>query len=111
MNPNKPPEDEPLDALLQEWKVKPPLPPRFNEQVWQRIERSEIAPAISLATAFANWIGISLSRPALAAAYAIVLLAIGSGLGWSQARQETMRVTSDLGARYAQAVDPYQAKP
>lgn len=113
MKTNKPNDDAPLDALLQEWKVKPSLPPRFNEQVWRRIERAETAPApsVSLATVFANWIATMLPRPALATAYVAVLLAIGAGVGWSQARHETARVTSDLSARYAQAVDPYQTNP
>lgn len=113
MKTNKPNDDAPLDALLQEWKVKPSLPPRFNEQVWRRIERAETAPApsVSLATVFANWIATMLPRPALATAYVAVLLVIGAGVGWSQARQETARVSSDLSARYVQAVDPYQANP
>ncbi len=113
MKTNKPNDDAPLDALLQEWKVKPSLPPRFNEQVWRRIEHAETAPApsVSLATVFANWIATMLPRPALATAYVAVLLAIGAGVGWSQARHETARVTSDLSARYAQAVDPYQTNP
>ena len=113
MKTNKPNDDAPLDTLLHEWKVKPSLPPRFNEQVWRRIERAETAPArsVSLATVFANWIGTMLPRPALATAYVAVLLVIGASAGWSQARQETARVTSDLSARYAQAVDPYQANP
>ena len=113
MKTNKPNDDAPLDALLQEWKVKSSLPPRFNEQVWRRIERAETAPvpSVSLATVFANWIATMLPRPALATAYVTVLLAIGASVGWSQARQETARVSSDLSARYAQAVDPYQANP
>lgn len=113
MKTNKPNDDAPLDALLQEWKVKSSLPPRFNEQVWRRIERAETAPvpSVSLATVFANWIATMLPRPALATAYVAVLLAIGAGVGWSQARQETARVSSDLSARYVQAVDPYQANP
>ena len=113
MKTNKPNDDAPLDALLQEWKVKPSLPPRFNEQVWRRIERAETAPApsVSLATVFANWIATMLPRPALATAYVTVLVVIGASVGWSQARQETARVSSDLSARYAQAVDPYQANP
>ncbi len=113
MKTNKPNDDAPLDALLQEWKVKSSLPPRFDEQVWRRIERAETAPvpSVSLATVFANWIATMLPRPALATAYVAVLLAIGAGVGWSQARQETARVSSDLSARYVQAVDPYQANP
>ena len=106
-------DDAPLDALLQEWKPKPALPTRFQEQVWRRIERAETAPVptVSLATVFANWITTTLPRPALATAYVAVLLVIGASVGWSQARQETARVTTELGVRYAQAVDPYQTTP
>ena len=113
MKANEPNDDVPLDALLQEWKLKSSLPPRFNEQVWRRIERAETAPApsISLPTVFANWIATLLTRPALATAYVTVLLAIGASVGWGQARQETARVTSHLSARYAQAVDPYRSNP
>ncbi len=103
-------DDEPLRALLKEWKPEASLPPRFNEQVWRRIERTETAPApsVSLAAVFANWITNLLPKPALATAYVTVLLAVGASVGWDQARQESARVTSELGTRYAQAVDPYQ---
>ena len=103
----------PLRALLKEWKPEASLPPRFQEQVWRRIERAETAPApsVSLATVFANWISNMLPKPALATTYVTVLLVVGASVGWSQARQETARVTGELSARYAQAVDPYQATP
>jgi hypothetical protein len=105
--------DTSLRALLQEWKPEASLPPRFQEQVWRRIERAETAPvpSVSLATVFANWLTNLLPRPALATAYVAVLLVIGASVGWSQARQETARVTGELSARYAQTVDPYQTTP
>ena len=105
--------DAPLRALLNEWKSEAPLPPRFQEQVWHRIDRGEAhpAPTITFAQFFSNWIATRLPRPALAAAYVAVLLAVGASIGWSQARQETARVTGELSARYAQAVDPYRTQP
>jgi hypothetical protein len=105
--------DVPLRALLKEWKPEASLPPRFHEQVWRRIERAETAslPSLSLATVFADWLTNLLPRPALATAYVAVLLVIGASVGWSQARQETARVTGELSARYAQTVDPYQTTP
>lgn len=105
------PDDAPLRALLQEWNPQPPLPARFQERVWRRIEHAETAaaPSVSLARLFANCIGTMLPRPALATAYVAVLLAVGAGLGWSQARQESVRIAGSLSARYVQAVDPYQA--
>jgi hypothetical protein len=113
MKTNKSNDDGALRALLQEWKPQPPLPPRFQERVWRRIERAETtpAPSVSLAAILANWIGTLLPRPAFATAYVAVLLAIGASAGWSHARLETTRVTSSLSARYVQAVDPYQGAP
>ena len=116
MEKNKPNQDDAsLREVLKEWKAQPPLPPRFQEQVWRRIERAETAPplatSVSLAEVFAKWIATLLPRTALATAYVTVLLAIGASAGWSQARHETARVTSGLSARYVQAVDPYQANP
>lgn len=102
-----------LRSLLKEWKSEAALSPRFQEQVWRRIERAEATPAqtVTLAQLFANWLATRLPRPALATAYLGVLLIIGASAGWSQARQETARVTGELSARYAQAVDPYQTTP
>jgi len=110
-NPNE--NDVPLRALLQEWKPEAALPPRFQEQVWRRIERAEAAPVptVSLAAVFANWLTNLLPRRTLATAYVAVLLVTGASVGWSQARQETARVAGELSARYAQTVDPYQTTP
>ena len=105
--------DAHLRALLKEWTPEASLPPRFQEQVWRRIERAPTAPtpSVSLAAVFANWLTDLLPKPALATAYVTLLLIIGASAGWNQARQETARVTGELSARYAQAVDPYQAPP
>lgn len=114
MNTIPPNENDPaLRAVLREWKPAGSLPPRFQEQVWQRIERAETKaclPALAW-DRLLDWIATMLPRPALAVAYVTVLLAIGASVGWNQARQETTRVTSELSARYAQAVDPYQLTP
>jgi hypothetical protein len=112
MNTNQPRhEDEPLRALLKEWKAKPSLPPSFQEQVWRRIEQAEAQPTISVTlwTVWTNWIAAVLPRPALATAYLAVLLATGATVGWAQARQVTGRVSDDLSARYVRLVDPYQS--
>jgi len=112
MNTNQPRhEDEPLRALLKEWKATPDLPPGFQGRVWRRIERAEAQPIISvpLWTVWRNWIVGVLPRPALATAYVAVFLAIGATFGWAQARHETERVSGDLSARYVRSVDPYQA--
>jgi hypothetical protein len=102
--------DPALSAVLREWKPAGALPPRFREQVWQRIERAEAKETLPAQAwgRMQEWIATLLPRPALALAYVTVLLVVGATVGWNEARHETTRVTSELGARYAQAVDPYQ---
>ncbi len=44
MNHNmQPPDDGNLRALLRDSRPEPPLPPRFQESVWRRIENAETA--------------------------------------------------------------------
>lgn len=108
IQPNE--DDKKLSKLLHEWKVEASLPPRFQEQVWRRIEKAEHAPSAPSAwTVIAHWVGTVLPRPALAASYVAVLLAIGVTAGWAQAQQETAQVKADLADRYVRVLDPYQA--
>lgn len=104
-------DDKALRSLLREWKVETPLPPRFQERVWRRIEREDTRPAATVSpwTLLQHWIANVLPRPALATAYVAVLLAAGAGVGWTQAQHESSRVSSKLSTRYVQTVDPYQA--
>jgi len=37
MKTNQTPDNDPLHSVLREWHVSAPLPPGFQEQVWQRI--------------------------------------------------------------------------
>lgn len=103
--------DETLRKVLKEWRTDSALSPRFQEAVWQRIERAERAPSPQTPSVWAvvtHWIGTMLPRPALATAYVSVLLAIGVTAGWAQARQETQRVKGELGERYVRVLNPYQ---
>ena len=98
-----------LHQVLKEWRLNAALPPRFQERVWQRIERAGASAAPSLWGALAHWIGTRLPRPAMASVYITVLLVVGGTAGWTQAHQTNARVNSELGARYVQELDPYQA--
>ena len=110
MNTNEPGNhDEALHKLLKEWRADAPLPLRFQEAVWRRIERAQAPAAPSVWDVIADWIGTALPRPALAVSYVAILLAIGMTAGWTQARQETARVKGELGNRYIRVLDPYQA--
>jgi hypothetical protein len=112
MKENQPHHDETLRKLLKEWRTDAALPPRFPETVWRRIEQVEHSHTLLLPSAWAvigHWIATVLPRPALAASYVAVLIAIGVTAGWSQAQQETTRVKDELGQRYVRVLDPYQA--
>lgn len=108
MNKN-PGKDEGLDRALRQWTVDASLPPRFQEQVWNRIakveERSE--PALSLGVR--RLVAMVLQRPRFAYAYLIVLLASGVAAGSWAAQIKTHRLDAQLSLRYVQSVDPYRA--
>jgi len=99
--------------LLRQWKPQLPLPPRFHEEVWLRLERREKASrrGIDLRTLWIMWLGTWLPRPAFATAYLLLLLAFGGGLGWVHAREASSRVIGELSALYVQSADPYQSAP
>ncbi len=107
-NPN-PENENALNKVLRQWTVDAPLPPRFQEQVWQRIgkreARSEPAPWAGL------WrlIDVVLPRPRFAYAYLAILLVSGVAAGSVAAQIRTNRLDSELSMRYVQSIDPYRA--
>jgi hypothetical protein len=96
-----------LDQALQGWRVTSPLPPRFRERVWQRIERAE-APRRSLFDAWREWFSAAFARPVYAVAYVSLLLVAGLTIGFFQASEKVARWDRQLEARYVQSIDPYQ---
>jgi hypothetical protein len=109
MKTNSDPNDEALRKVLKEWRTDAPLPPRFQEGVWRRIERTQVTTTHSVWKVIAHWIGTVLPRPVLAASYVAILLAVGVTAGWAQAHQETARVKGELAQRYVSTLDPYQS--
>ena len=110
MKPNQDPENEDrLRALLRSWVVDTPLPPRFQEQVWRRIERAEPRPASPFLAGFFRLVEVALPRPKVAFAYVTVLLALGITAGAWAVQAKTSRTDAALGLRYVQSVDPYKA--
>ena len=98
--------DEALRQVLHEWKVDASLPPRFQEQVWRRIESSEAeAPAWML---LFRRLSAALARPRLAMSYVTVLLLAGLLAGYLQVHITRAHTDETLSARYVQMVDPYQ---
>jgi len=100
------PSDKALSQVLGEWKVKTSLPPRFQDAVWHRIERSETRePAWKLLWARLT---AAIARPTLATSYLAVLLLAGLLAGYWQARVANAHAEAQLSARYVQVIDPYQ---
>ncbi|MDE3067542.1 MAG: hypothetical protein KGJ60_08320 [Verrucomicrobiota bacterium] len=94
------PDDTQLSALLRQGRVSPALPPRFQENVWRRIEEAE-APQIS-----GSWLDRFASlvlRPRFACATVAALMLAGVLLG---ARQGAQAARQEAQARYVALVAP-----
>jgi len=116
MKPEHPSENsEPLRKLMREWNVTAPLPPRFQEGVWHRIECADSSVSsgaiTTLWSVFKARLTAAMRRPAVAVAYLTVLLVAGMAGGYWQAQNQTAHLKDELGTRYVQSVDPYQKPP
>lgn len=100
--------DERVSRALKAWTVEASLPPRFQDQVWQRITRAEAEAKITLWAVFQSWLGAALSRRAVAVAYLGILLVAGLIMGYWSGRQRSRQIEAGLSERYLQWVDPYQ---
>ena len=81
---NNGPDDAQISVLLRQARVSPGLPPRFQQNVWRRIEDAE-APAKS-----ASWLdtlATLILRPRFAVTAAAVLLLAGISAGTLEGRQ------------------------
>ena len=97
-------EDAPLGALLRPARVSPELPPRFQQNVWRRIEDAEV-PA-----KFESWLdalAALILRPRFALAAAAGLLLAGVFAGMLDGRQLARH---DAQMNYLAAVAPHAAR-
>lgn len=95
--------DAALSTLLRAARSTPALPPRFQENVWKRIERADKSES---ATARAGWLDALATwilRPQLAFAVATVLVLMGIGLGWNSGER---LARGEAQARYLAVVAP-----
>jgi hypothetical protein len=93
--------DPQVSSLLREARVSPALPPRFQQNVWRRIEDAE-APVNS-----ASWLDTLANfilRPRFAVAAAAVLLLAGISAGTLEGRQLARH---DAQMNYLAAVAPH----
>ncbi len=106
---DNPENEEALNKVLQQWTVDAPLPPRFQEQVWQRIAKSKAPTKPAPWTGLGRLIEVVLPRPRFAYAYLAILLVTGVAAGSVAAQIKTNRLDSELSMRYVQSIDPYRA--
>ena len=92
--------DPKLSALLRESRLSPSLPPRFQENVWRRIEDAE-APVKS--ESWLDALAALILRPKFAFATAAVLLFAGITLGTIDGSQTARH---EAQTRYVASVAP-----
>lgn len=81
----------------------PALPPRFQENVWQRIQRADQPAAARVRFSWLETLATWILRPQLAFAVAAVLVVMGVGLGWNSGEQ---LARNEAQARYLATVAP-----
>jgi hypothetical protein len=101
--------DEGLRKVLRQWKVEACFPPRFQEQVWRRIEQSEAQGRAPVWVLLWERLSAALARPSLAVSYVTVLLLVGLLAGYWQVRLTRSQAEEGMGARYVQLVAPFQS--
>ena len=101
-------EDERLSRLLREWRVEVALPPRLQERVWRRIERSEQV-GVPFWTLLQKMIDVALPRPKVAFAFVTGLAVLGVAAGAIAGEIHGNHLSRELGEQYIQSVDPYRA--
>ena len=77
------PDDTNLSALLRQSRISPSLPPRFQENVWRRIEGA----AAPVTDSWLDTLAALVLRPRFAFATAAVLLVAGILAGALEGRQ------------------------
>ena len=103
-NDMQPPDDARLCVLLRDARPAPPLPPRFQEAVWRRIESAETT-ATETASPFAwleRWVG-RLLQPRFAFASLTLLLVAGGLTGLAASAGAAKQQAQE---RYLSAVAP-----
>ena len=102
--------NDPLRELMAHWKVETPLPPRFQQAVWERIAARSRSTTASLWSILCLWLEDGFRRPAWAVSFAALFLMAGLAFGLWRGYETTRDMDRDLARRYVQMVDPYPAQ-
>ena len=97
------PGDAKLSALLREARGTPALPPRFQENVWRRIEDSEAPVLFKPGLSWLDALAALMLRPRFALATAAALVVAGALLG---VREGNVAANQAAQAQYLAAVAP-----
>jgi hypothetical protein len=100
------PDDTKLSSLLRESRVAPSLPPRFQENVWHRMEGVQTENPAGWLTRLDTLVAWLL-RPRLALAGVATLILLGAFLGL---RDGTQTARQDAQAHYLAAVAPHSLR-
>jgi hypothetical protein len=102
-------QDQDLSRTLKTWRHEPPPAPRFNADVWARIEAARVAP-----WTLAAFVGSRLGIPARHFRWALplgasLMLALAAVAGVGVGTLQTSRAVNDrMASAYVRAIDPLQ---
>jgi len=97
-------EGDELNNVLREWVVDSALPPRFEENVWRRIDRTKARATQT----FTVWLESLFNRPALAISYVAIRRVAGAMTGFLRVKDKSAVSEAQWRARYVRSIDPYQ---
>ena len=97
-----------LTQVLRQWVVDAPLPPRFQEGVWQRIGETKRQKESGFWAFLVRRLEFILPQPRVAYSYLATLLLLGVIAGTWSAQKQNSRLDASLGSRYLQSIDPFQ---
>lgn len=103
-HPDSNADDPKLTGMLREAHPAPALPPRFQEGVWQRLERAERSTKNASPLAWLEQFVSGVLRPTYATAGLAVVMFAGAWLGIRDGAGQTQRADR---TRYIAAVSPF----
>lgn len=100
----KPPPDDPLEPLLDQWSATPEPSPRLRADVWQKIATRDHSPRFENSgwTTFSTW----LERPAFAVAFVAACALLGVVLAELRIGQIQRERNAQLARSYLELIDP-----
>ena len=101
--PKPNPEDMKLSTLLRASRASPSLPPRFQEEVWRRIEESDALARPASGSGWLDSLATLVLRPRFAFTTAVMLIIAGALFGAQVGSQAARREAQE---RYITAVAP-----